>query len=182
MIAILWAVGVLFLAPLAAALGKGEFCFFLAPKELGGLGHIAWGFQIPGNGDLYQYGGTEDVNFGDVWTAQGTKQQMLAAFPGWVHQKWGNGYQVYKCISTDTSAVGAAEKVVQYQQTKANVYNVATNNCLTQALDIAQRYAEHDVYMAIVLQAGFWQNPLILIDPSVFWMYVPATEQRLPGQ
>jgi hypothetical protein len=70
---------------------------------------------------------------------------MLDAFPGWVYQRWGNDYQVYKCMSTDTSAVAEAEKVVQYQQTKANVYDLVTNNCLTQSLNIAEKYAEYDI-------------------------------------
>jgi hypothetical protein len=112
MIANLRTVITLLSTPLATALGKGEFCFFLTPNEAANLGHIGWGFQIPGDVELYQYGGAEDVNFGDTWTRQDTKQQMLDAFPGWVYQRWGNDYQVYKCMSTDTSAVGEAEKVV----------------------------------------------------------------------
>jgi hypothetical protein len=56
---------ILLSAPLATTLCKGEFCLFLAPNEAANLGHIGWGFQIRG---------TEDVNFGDTWTGQGTKQ------------------------------------------------------------------------------------------------------------
>src|ERR1700722_16954708 len=115
---------VLLIAPLTAALGPGEFCFFRAPDSAFSsnsasgpiyLGHIGWGFEIPGNPVLYQYGATEGGNFGDTWTAQGTKQQMLNAFSA--TNKWGNNYQDYKCMESETSAVGAAENVVQYQQT-----------------------------------------------------------------
>jgi hypothetical protein len=182
MIANLRTVIILLSAPLATALGKGEFCFFLAPNEAANLGHIGWGFQIPGNVELYQYGGTEDVNFGDTWTSQGTKQQMLDAFPGWVYQRWGNDYQVYKCMSTDTSAVAEAEKVVQYQQTKANVYDLVTNNCLTQSLNIAEKYAEYDITTKIedeALMAPYGEG---LIVPDVFFAYVPVDEQNLPGK
>jgi hypothetical protein len=187
----IWTVIILFSAPLTAALGKGEFCFFLAPNSAFSsnppitgpvyLGHIGWGFQIPGNTELYQYGATEGGNFGDTWTAQGTKQQMLDTFSR-VVKTWGNDYQVYKCMNTDTSAVDAAEKVVQYQQTKANVYDLIQNNCLIQAMNISLAYAAHDVYWTLVEWESSSPNGEGLIVPNVFWQYFPVEEQTLPGK
>jgi hypothetical protein len=182
---------ILLSAPLAAALGKGEFCFFLAPNSAESsnpaatgpidFGHIGWGFQIPGNTELYQYGATEGGNFGDTWTAQGTKQQMLVAFSE-AGKTWGNDYQDYKCMKTDTSAVDAAEKVVQYQQTKANVYDLTKNNCLEQAMNIAEEYAEYDVYWTIVDSVESSQDAEGLIVPNDFWRYVPVEDTKLPGK
>jgi hypothetical protein len=182
MIAKLLSFIILLSAPLVSAAASGEFCFFFAPHSLAGLGHIGWGFKIPGTTELYQYGATEDSQYGDTWTAQGTKAQMLQAFPGWAYPKWGNKYLVYKCMNTTSSDVASAEKVVQYQQTKANAYNLITNNCLTQSLDISKKYATHDVYNKIAIAADAIINPIAMIMPADFWQFVPGKEQKLSGK
>lgn len=166
------------IVPAVTALGKGQFCYFFAPKSanLGfvAFGHIGWGFLVPGTDSFWQYGSAEGGSL--WWTSQGNFGAMLDAFverhiTDPVH--YPNEYTSYKCLSTDTSAVGGAEKVVASQSGSGNHYDALTNNCLQQANDIAQQYAYYDLWVRTGL------DNYINVFPSDFWPLLTVPEKPL---
>jgi hypothetical protein len=119
-------------APSALALGPGEVCMFNAPNALdpvGLIGHVAWGYLVGGT-STWVYGSYGD---GDSWHTSGSAASMFATFANQAN------YTRYRCVSTPTSAVGAANNMVSTQFGVG--YNVANHNCLTVSVLIYKAYA-----------------------------------------
>jgi len=105
----------------AAALGPGQVCVFNAPTGGNGwIGHDGWGYLIGGTnqwiyGATENYSGARQINPGhDIgyWDRVGNWNQMVGTFSdpsiptlNHIHR---NYYTTYKCYSTSTSSVGAA--------------------------------------------------------------------------
>jgi hypothetical protein len=137
-------------APAALALGPGEVCAFIAPSGAAGLGHPGWGYQIGGTSQFI-YGATENegnkafVNSGQdigYWDRQGTFNQMINAFHDptqpTINRRGVGYYTTYKCITTTTSAVGAAN--TQRHQARCGGYSVFFNNSLDHTYNVLHAY------------------------------------------
>jgi hypothetical protein len=123
---------------------------FNAPGAANGLGHNGWGYLIGGS-TQYIYGATENFNSQthidrnhDIgyWDRQGTFNQMVNAFhdpSAPTLNRLGVGYyQSYKCISTTTSAVGAAN--TQRHKARCGGYDLIGNNSLDHVWRILNAY------------------------------------------
>ncbi|MFF5173658.1 RICIN domain-containing protein [Micromonospora sp. NPDC000089] len=141
----------------ALALGPGEACVFLQPQGgqvLGrNAGHIGWGYLVGGT-STWVFGSTENPNgnttidaglFNGAWSANGSYQQMMAAFtfqahfPGTTKQPVpGHPYTTYRCRSTANSSVGAANTAVA--DTKSSGYAGVGNNCLDATYRVLSAY------------------------------------------
>lgn len=124
------------------ALGAGRMCMFNAIAGAVIDGHVGWAFDVPG-GTGWVYGSTDDDAAGDfnvppgkpngAWSASGNWNSVLSTF-----RNSSIGYNTYRCISTPTSAVGAAVKVAQ--QMPGRGYNALGNNCLDDAYQVLNTY------------------------------------------
>lgn len=146
----------------AAALGPGEVCVFLQPQGaeipfVSGMtspaGHIGWGYLVGGT-STWVFGSTENPNgdyqidapnFNGAWSISGSWQQMVdtftfqTRFPGTFKQPdAAHPYSQYKCRTTPTSSVGAANSAATANATAG--YTGIGNNCLDATYRILNAY------------------------------------------
>lgn len=137
----------------AQAATAGRVCMFNAPSgvfSLGGvdlIGHVGWAFRN-GTGDNWTFGATEGTPGGrhadpgqdnQSWQDTGPWTKALYAFGSGQHyDKGGNYYTTYRCADVSNS-----QHMLAYNQAltgAASGYDLLTNNCLTQAVDIFRAY------------------------------------------
>jgi hypothetical protein len=119
----------------AHALGAGKVCMFNAPSGAYTLGHVGWGYLVGGT-STWVYGATEEP--GENWHTSGSWPQMLASFKDSGDYHNAGYYLYYKCQTSPTSAVGAANK--QVAAGEASGYNWDNDNCLSKAVAIFEAY------------------------------------------
>lgn len=136
----------------AFALGAAQVCMVNNPTgaDIAGtyLGHVAWMFNVGGT-DQWVAGSTDGISTGlnkKFWTKTGTKSAMLNYF----HSL--GGYSSFRCHSTATSAVGAAENEVK--TVDAQPYLGVDSNCLTDSVAIFMAYDS-----SMGLPEGGWTPP-----------------------
>jgi hypothetical protein len=133
------------LAAPSYALGPGEVCMFDAPsgaEVLGAnYGHVGWGYLIGGS-TTWVFGATESATY--HWHTSGDWNTMLSIFSGNRYGHAAGYYTKYKCKTTSTSSVGAANTAVSTSE--SNGYDALTNNCLTKSVAIFNAYYGFNLY------------------------------------
>ena len=123
----------------ALALGPGQVCMVNeptgAPSSGGTLGHVGWMFMIGGTSQ-WVAGSTDGAVSASnpkkvVWTRTGTKSALLNFFYSW-------GYTRFRCHSTNTSSVGAAQNMVAARD--AQNFDTLWDNCLDDTVAIFRAY------------------------------------------
>jgi hypothetical protein len=157
----------------ALALGPGKVCMFNAPNGVTvgpfALGHVGWSYQIGGT-TSFTYGATENGGGSlfvppggntQSWSHTGSGTDSLNAFKNAGNFHSANYYTRFRCLSTSTSSVGAANRAVSAEA--SNGYFILTNNCLTKAIAIFAAYG-------VTLPPGFVPgNPPIPISPNYYF-------------
>ena len=142
----------------AFALGPGQVCMVNqptgAPSSGGTLGHVGWMFMIGGTSQ-WVAGSTDGAVSASnakkkVWTRTGTKSAILDFF-------YYDGYTKFRCHSTATSAVGAAQKMVA--QRDGQDFNTVTDNCLEDTVAIFMAYDS-----SMGLASGLLEGPNYYFD------------------
>ena len=141
----------------AFALGQGSACMFNAPNAAAGFGHVGWAFEVGSSGQ-WVFGSTDDNAAGDpyvppgqyngAWSRSGSFSAGLAAF-----RASSIGYTRYRCVSTPTSAVGAA--VQQANAASGWGYTLIGNNCL-----------DHTYRILTTYRGGIMSPPSLTIIPD----------------
>jgi len=163
----------------AAALGPGQVCVFNAPTGGNGwIGHDGWGYLIGGTnqwiyGATENYSGARQINPGhDIgyWDRVGNWNQMVGTFSdpsiptlNHIHR---NYYTTYKCYSTSTSSVGAANAA--RHAARCGGYDWITNNSL------------HAVYNVLHTYNGSIPMPAPTLSSPNVW-YTELGQQRAPA-
>lgn len=129
----------------AQALGAGDTCMFNAPSGadigVGAMGHVGWSYLVGGT-STWVYGATESPTY--HWHTSGNWNSMLSAFRNAGYGHSAGYYTQFKCTSTPTSAVGAANNAVANGE--GSGYNGLTNNCLTKSVAIFNAYYGFGLY------------------------------------
>ncbi|MFF4739304.1 hypothetical protein ACFY2W_25975 [Streptomyces sp. NPDC001262] len=119
---------------------QGTVCMFLAPYEVFGAGHVGWAYKWA-NGQQWDYGATTGGAHGTFgkksrWEEHGEWKDLVDAFKN-RHQASG-GYTQYRC--RQTAGHNQAGAIAKVGVLAAQDYNLATNNCLTDTIQIFKTY------------------------------------------
>lgn len=121
-------------APAATAAPKNwapAVCMINAPNSSLGYGHVGWAVREASN--QWYLGGTEGSNQGDNWDeAYKTDAEFHQLF-----RDRGN-YQTYRCHDYAAGSIHAAKAA--YDAAYKRGYATFTDNCLTRAADIFNRF------------------------------------------
>ncbi|NUR59267.1 MAG: hypothetical protein HOV87_11440 [Catenulispora sp.] len=115
----------------AAAAPAGRVCMVDAPDGALGFGHVAWSYR-DADGSGWDYGATLQSH---NWRRHGSEQQMLHDF---ATMDESGGYRTYRC--TDTAADDQRAADAKVVAGFARPYSLATDNCLTRAIEIFKAY------------------------------------------
>ena len=116
----------------AASAPAGRVCMFDAPDGALGFGHVAWSYRDADGSDGWEYGATLQSH---NWRRHGSEQQMLHDF---ATMDESGGYRSYRC--TDTAADDQSAADAKVLAGFARPYSLATDNCLTRAIEIFKAY------------------------------------------
>lgn len=150
-------------ATASSASTSGEACVFNAPALFFGLlGHVGWGFELPGGN--WEYGANKgpfaaplNMTSDTVWTT-GSKAKMLTWFTT------EGGYTQYRCATVPGSNASAAEQEVKNDQRK--LYVLVFEDCETQVYKVLNEYGVKNMpsdvrhaapndWFSLLNQAGF---------------------------
>lgn len=119
---------------------QGTVCMFLAPREPIGAGHVGWAYKWA-NGQQWDYGATTGGSHGvsgkkSRWEENGDWARLVDAFKN--RHRDALGYTQYRC--RQTAGHNQAGAIAKVGVLAAQDYNIATNNCLTDTIQIFKTY------------------------------------------
>jgi hypothetical protein len=150
-------------ATASSASTSGAACVFNAPTAVLGLGHVGWGFELPGGN--WEFGANDGgTELGGVtgpsktWYQAGNLANMLATFT-----KAGN-YTQYRCATVSASNASAAQVDVINEQYE--LYIPPISDCESQTDTVLGKYGVQNlpgdlrhpspnVWFSMLNQAGF---------------------------
>ena len=154
-------------AAASSASTPGGACVFNAPYVVDGLGHVGWGFELPGGN--WEYGANNGSKNGkeggpsNTWHLTGSKAAVIASFAHGGYGQDNHNYTRYQVRTVAAPDASAAQQQVSNEQ--GEPYYLATEDCETDAYQVLSGYgvkglpslvlAIPDVWFTYLNWAGF---------------------------
>ncbi|MBO0511303.1 hypothetical protein [Streptomyces beijiangensis] len=146
----------------------GGTCVFVKPDEAQRLGHVGWGFKVPGTG-RWEYGALENPT-GKLCTAHGTRRTAHGGFIGTWHAARGSHqkmlhdmahetycpgrsehpYTRYRCVNSRTADANSARAMIRTVEGRGFLSGIdpktgtfGTRGCLDAVYDVLKAYRTH---------------------------------------